>query len=112
MSQAYVYTKITYKQNKMLTRIFRNTIQAPEEGEDDTIEGEFIGFTVEGGPIVRFNSRFAGASFPDNSELLGYCSDDRPIVAYSKDTIRFIRDPEKTAGKVGSASGVRRESDD
>jgi hypothetical protein len=55
------------------------------------MHGEFIGFTVEGGPIVRFTNNFAG-SLPkhDNAELLGYCSSNRPIVAYRKNSIQFL----------------------
>lgn len=73
----------------------RNTIQAPDDIDDESIQGEFIGFTVEGGPIVRFNSRFANTNFRGNMELLGYCNSDRPIVAYRKDSIRFLTDTEK-----------------
>jgi hypothetical protein len=67
-----------------------NTIQAPDPDEDESIHGEFIGFTVEGGPIVRFTNRSIEHSIPANSELVGYCNNDRPIVAYRKDSIRFI----------------------
>lgn len=67
-----------------------NTIQAPDPDDDKDIRGEFIGFTVEGGPIIHFTNSFEAGSLPDNSELLGYCNDDRPIVAYRKDSIRFI----------------------
>ncbi|KAG9252886.1 uncharacterized protein F5Z01DRAFT_189878 [Emericellopsis atlantica] len=74
-----------------------NTIQAPEGTEDETIEGEFIGFTIDGGPIVRFTNRFINCQFPSNMELLGHCNDDRPIVAYRKDSIRFISDSNKKA---------------
>lgn len=80
--------------NSSLTRS-RNTIQAPDDTDDESIQGEFIGFTVEGGPIVRFNSRFANSNFRGNMELLGYCNSDRPIVAYRKDSIRFISDSDK-----------------
>jgi hypothetical protein len=55
------------------------------------MHGEFIGFTVEGGPIVRFTNSSAG-SLPrhNNAELLGYCSSNRPIIAYRKDSIQFL----------------------
>lgn len=68
----------------------RNTIQAPDPDEDESIHGEFIGFTVEGGPIVRFTNRYIEGPLPGSSELIGYCNNDRPIVAYRKDSIRFI----------------------
>ncbi|KAL6849058.1 hypothetical protein ACO1O0_008588 [Amphichorda felina] len=75
-----------------------NTIQAADDESDETVQGEFIGFTVDGGPIVRFNKRFANA-LPENMELLGYCNSDRPIVAYQKDSIRFISDSDETRGR-------------
>lgn len=78
----------------------RNTIQA-QDGDDDTIQGEFIGFTIEGGPIVRFNSPHN--ELPKHSELLGYCDNNRPIVAYRKDSIRFINDVEKQEGVAESS---------
>lgn len=31
-------------------------------------------------------------------ELLGYCNSDRPIVAYRKDSIRFLTDGDKSLG--------------
>ncbi|CAI6014165.1 unnamed protein product [Clonostachys chloroleuca] len=83
-----------------------NTIQAPEDAdEDDAVHGEFIGFTVEGGPIVRFSNRFGKDMLPRNAELLGFCNDDRPIVAYHKDSIRFISESEKDAIAKGQNKG-------
>lgn len=93
MSQACV-TLLHSRFDHSLTE-HRNTIQAPDDTDDESIQGEFIGFTVEGGPIVRFNSRFANASFRGNMELLGYCNTDRPIVAYRKDSIKFLTDNDK-----------------
>ena len=68
------------------------------------MQGEFIGFTVGGGPIVRFNKRFAN-TLPENMELLGYCNSDRPIVAYQKDSIRFISDSDETRGRRSNEDG-------
>lgn len=67
-----------------------NTIQAPDPDDDEDVRGEFIGLTVEGGPIIHFTNSFVAGNLPANSQLLGYCNDDRPIVAYRKDSIRFI----------------------
>lgn len=45
-------------------------------------------------------------SLPQNSEVLGYCNDDRPIVAYRKDAIRFITpDDENDDGDVEKGKG-------
>lgn len=73
------------------------------------MEGEFIGFTVEGGPIVRFTTRFASAKFPENMELLGFCNNDRPIVAYRKDSIRFLSDSDQVTvkGKEGESEKAK-----
>lgn len=49
-------------------------------------------------------------SLPRNSEVLGYCNDDRPIVAYRKDAIRFITpDDENDDGDVekGKSKGKK-----
>lgn len=42
---------------------------------------------------------------PRNAELLGFCNDDRPIVAYHKDSIRFISESEKDAIAKGQNKG-------
>ena len=55
------------------------------------MHGEFIGFTVDGGPIVRFTNGQI-SNLPESAELLGRCESNRPIVAYRKDSIRFITD--------------------
>ncbi|KAL6876285.1 hypothetical protein HDV57DRAFT_158061 [Trichoderma longibrachiatum] len=69
-----------------------NTIQGNLEDElDNTILGEFIGFTVEGGPIVRFNDSMPLNLNPDYGfELLGYCDGTRPVVAYQKGAVQFL----------------------
>lgn len=68
--------------------------------------GEFIGFTVEGGPIVRFNSSVANTPLlGDNMELLGYCNGDRPIVAYPKDATRFISESDQSLEKAEFPTG-------
>lgn len=70
------------------------------------MHGEFIGFTVDGGPIVRFrNSQLA--NLPDNAELLGRCDSNRPIVAYRKDSIRFITDSDDDEKEKGPAKETR-----
>lgn len=57
--------------------------------------GEFIGFTVEGGPIVRFNDSIPLSLNPDYGfEVLGYCDGTRPVVAYQKGSIQYLPAPE------------------
>lgn len=53
------------------------------------MEGEFIGFTVDGGPIIRF-TQTTPRCLDDNSDILGYCDGNRPIVAFRKDSIQFL----------------------
>lgn len=65
-----------------------NTIQADPE-EDDEVKGEIVGFTIEGGPIVRFAQPFT-QRLPACAELLGSNEENRPLVAYRKDSLRFL----------------------
>ncbi|PTB61728.1 hypothetical protein BBK36DRAFT_1190502 [Trichoderma citrinoviride] len=69
-----------------------NTIQGNLEDElDNTILGDFIGFTVEGGPIVRFNNSMPLNLNTDYGfELLGYYDNTRPVVAYQKGAVQFL----------------------
>ncbi|KAK1237065.1 hypothetical protein MKX07_000487 [Trichoderma sp. CBMAI-0711] len=76
-----------------------NTIQGNLEDElDNTILGEFIGFTVEGGPIVRFNDSMPlNLNMDYGFELLGYYDGTRPVVAYQKGAVQFLpTDKDKT----------------
>lgn len=92
----------------MLTLIinYRNTIQGNEDDLENSVLGEFIGFTVEGGPIVRFND-----SIPLNInsnyafEVLGYSDGTRPVVAYQKGSIQILPTAEK--GSQGTQKDVR-----
>lgn len=70
-----------------------------QEDISECAMGEFIGFTIEGGPIVRFSSSQT-ANFGANGEILGLCEAGRPIVAYKKDSIRFITDEEELQEKM------------
>jgi hypothetical protein len=67
---------------------YRNTIQADPE-EDTEVKGEIVGFTIAGGPIVRFAQPLTHP-LPDHAEFLGSCEDSRPLVAYRKDSLRFL----------------------
>ncbi|TQV96759.1 hypothetical protein IF1G_03999 [Cordyceps javanica] len=63
---------------------------------DETIRGEFIGFTVEGGPIVRFTN-VDGIDIPAGGELLGRSiDDDSVLVSYQRDSIRFLTEERDT----------------
>lgn len=85
-----------------LTKDPRNTIQVPDEDDDNAIRGEFVGFTVEGGPIVKF-LRPPQGPLPESAQLIGHSNDNRPLIAYRKNSIRFLsgsemepeEDPEK-----------------
>lgn len=79
----------------------RNTIQADPE-EDEEFKGEIVGFTIEGGPIVRFAKPFT-QPLPDHADLLGSCEDDRPLVAYRKDSLRFLSLKDDVDDKAGPA---------
>ncbi|ATY65276.1 hypothetical protein A9K55_003903 [Cordyceps militaris] len=74
-----------------------NTIgPSSRESIDETIRGEFIGFTVEGGPIVRFTNS-DGDDVPAGGELLGRCGSNSILVSYQRDSIRFLTDDQETA---------------
>jgi hypothetical protein len=59
--------------------------------------GEFIGFTVDGGPIIRFSGPISlNLDFDvGGAELLGYYDNTRPVIAYQKGSIQFIPVPSK-----------------
>ncbi|OAA49224.1 hypothetical protein ISF_09436 [Cordyceps fumosorosea ARSEF 2679] len=69
-----------------------NTIgPGSRESVDETIIGQFIGFTVEGGPIVRFTNTDA-IDLSAGGELLGRFDNNSVLVAYQRDSIRFLTD--------------------
>ncbi|KOS17044.1 hypothetical protein ESCO_005824 [Escovopsis weberi] len=70
-----------------------NTVQVDSGEEDGEIQGEFIGVTIDGGPIIRFNEAAASvtAGLDTQGEVIGIHDGDRPIVAYKKGCIRFVR---------------------
>lgn len=78
---------------------FRNTIQGNVEDDFEnatSVLGEFIGFTVDGGPIVRFSGPVPLNLNSDvGAELLGYCDGTRPVIAYQKGSIQFVPAPSK-----------------
>lgn len=63
---------------------------------DGTLIGEFVGFTVEGGPIVRFPTASV-IDYGPHMDLLGYSNGERPMVAYRKNSIQFIADNKEAA---------------
>jgi hypothetical protein len=77
--------------------IYRNTIQGNLEDDlENSVLGEFIGFTVEGGPIVRFNDSIPlNLSQNFSFEVLGYCDGTRPVVAYQKGSIQILPTADK-----------------
>ncbi|KAM3450318.1 hypothetical protein MY3296_006206 [Beauveria thailandica] len=73
-----------------------NTIgPSSSDSIDETIRGEFIGFTVEGGPIVRFTNT-DGVDVPQGGELLGRCGTNSVLVSYRRDSVRFLTDDQES----------------
>ncbi|KAJ3948172.1 uncharacterized protein N0V96_002415 [Colletotrichum fioriniae] len=67
-----------------------NTIQAESCDEDDGIQGaEIIGLTMDGGPIIHFKDAVP-YNLPNNSEIIGRCSNDKPIVICRRDGFQLI----------------------
>ncbi|KAM4055172.1 hypothetical protein HRG_005977 [Hirsutella rhossiliensis] len=67
--------------------------KAPKDAyDDDKLQAELIGSTVEGGPIVRFLEPLASSCH--RGEILGY-GGERPIVAYRKGLVAFV--PERAS---------------
>ncbi|POR39766.1 Uncharacterized protein TPAR_00050 [Tolypocladium paradoxum] len=86
-----------------------NTIHSPGEEDMETDEGvhaEFIGFTVEGGPIVRFINPLPNST-PNHAEILGYCDNNRPIVAYRKGVIAFVSESDAAATEDGRSTATK-----
>lgn len=83
-----------------------NTIGPSDNNSiDETIRGEFIGFTVEGGPIVRFLGDQV-IEISEHAELLGRCEDTKSsVVAYRKDSIRFLSDDQEATVEEIEATG-------
>lgn len=78
----------------MLT-ITRNTIRPDSSASaDETIRGAFIGFTIEGGPIVRFTNDYS-LDIPEDAELLGRSDETGTVVAFQKDSLRFLTNDEE-----------------
>ncbi|GJN74942.1 hypothetical protein VFPFJ_10755 [Purpureocillium lilacinum] len=77
-----------------------NTIQGSQsedsnEDEEAQVEAELIGFTVAGGPIVRFVSPLRGTA-PEKGTIIGHGSRHRPIIAFEKGTVEFVSSKEVT----------------
>ncbi|KAJ6440101.1 CobW domain-containingprotein [Purpureocillium lavendulum] len=70
----------------------KNTIQASqgdESGDDEEEQAELIGFTVSGGPIVRFMSPVRGPA-ASQGNVIGHGSEKNPIIAFEKGIIAFV----------------------
>lgn len=76
---------------------------------DEDVNVEFIGFTVEGGPIVRFINPQAN-SVPSHAEILGYCDDSRPIVAYRKGVVTFVSESDAAATEDGRSAVTKEQA--
>ncbi|ODA83540.1 hypothetical protein RJ55_02054 [Drechmeria coniospora] len=80
-----------------------NTIMDGDGEEDEGIHAHFIGFTVNGGPIVRFVNPISDSIGTGQGEILGYCRENRPIIAYEMGVIDFT--PETRAASVDTSPG-------
>lgn len=70
----------------------RTTIRnLSQQNVNDVSVAEFVGFTADGGPIVRFLTE-SPTFITDDAEFLGYFEDKKPIVAFRKGSIQFISD--------------------
>ncbi|KAL6897463.1 hypothetical protein GGI43DRAFT_385327 [Trichoderma evansii] len=87
------------RKNSVLSMSEVNTIQGNvEDGFENStsVLGEFIGFTVDGGPIVRFSGPISlNLNSDSGPEVLGYYDGTRPVIAYQKGSIRFVPTPSK-----------------
>ncbi|PNY27830.1 Uncharacterized protein TCAP_02233 [Tolypocladium capitatum] len=86
-----------------------NTIQSPSEVDvetDEHVQVKFIGFTVEGGPIVRFINPPPN-SIPNHAEILGYGDDNQLIVAYRKGVITFVSESDAAATEDGRSTATK-----
>ncbi|CEJ80425.1 hypothetical protein VHEMI00606 [[Torrubiella] hemipterigena] len=60
-----------------------------ERNVNDTPLAEFVGFTTNGDPIVRFLTN-SPTYITDSAEFIGYYEDEKPIVAFRKGSIHFV----------------------
>ncbi|KAJ4165894.1 hypothetical protein LMH87_007503 [Akanthomyces muscarius] len=66
---------------------------------DETIRGEFIGFTMEGGPIVRFTNSDV-IDIPEGAELLGRSETNSVLISYRRDSVRFLTEDQDTGNEI------------
>ncbi|KAK7424620.1 hypothetical protein QQZ08_008503 [Neonectria magnoliae] len=67
-----------------------NTIQVnPDDEPDEEFPAEVVGFTIDGGPIIRFTNSVPDP-LPNHAQVLGYCEDSRPIVICRRDAIQLM----------------------
>ncbi|CAM1507755.1 Fc.00g046030.m01.CDS01 [Cosmosporella sp. VM-42] len=76
-----------------------NTIQVDP---DNNISASIVGFTIQGGPIIRFTDNVPDP-LPRYTELLGYCEENRPIIACHRDAVQFNFLTEVEEGQVDSS---------
>lgn len=91
MSQAYVPQDTdSNESHETADTISRNTIQVnPDDEPDEEFSAEVVGFTIDGGPIIRFTNSVPDP-LPNHTQVLGYCEDSRPIVICRRDAIQLM----------------------
>ena len=57
------------------------------------MSGELVGFTIEGGPIIRLHGAMPSILPPDAS-MLGRNSRDQSLIAYSQRSVKFLQNDE------------------
>lgn len=73
--------------------------------DEEEYQGDLIGFSVEGGPIVRFNQS-APDPLPETARLLGFCENNRATVVFQRDALNLMtQTPKAVAGVKGFRKG-------
>ncbi|KAF3360371.1 hypothetical protein HYQ45_007798 [Verticillium longisporum] len=82
-----------------------NTLQvdSDEDYNYGTEGAEIIGLTLEGGPIIHFKQAVP-YTLPDNTQILGRCQNDKPIVICRKDGFQLIYNGELQKGQKQNES--------
>ncbi|KAM0286982.1 hypothetical protein ACHAQH_000667 [Verticillium albo-atrum] len=85
-----------------------NTLQvdSDEDYKYGTEGAEIIGLTLEGGPIIHFKQAVP-YTLPENTQILGRCSNDKPIVVCRKDGFQLIYNGELQQSQKQNQSSSR-----
>lgn len=103
ISQAWVNPSSFVQLHNLLTLALAshpnsNTI-SPDDDKCTNAHAEFIGFTTEGGTIVRFTQPVSQFSI-DQVEILGHDARRCPTVIFPKGLVRFDQAPGNERGEA------------